>query len=113
MTVKINVVNKRHGVAGEYIGRPSPLGNPFTSKSHGQGIRVNSVQESINMFDKWLEDKINAGDQPVLLELARLYNIADKQELNLVCWCAPGPCHGDVIKRVLLNAKTKQGNKDA
>jgi len=36
------------------------------------------------------------------IELARLRALHEKHgKLTLVCWCAPKPCHGDVIKAVL------------
>ena len=103
----ITVVNKKAGGKGEYIGRPSPLGNPFTSKAHGMGKRVDTVQESIAQFDAWLQAKIADRDQAVCDELDRLYVLAQQRPLQLVCWCAPGPCHGDVIKRVLEEAHSR------
>ena len=107
MLHKIDVANKKFGGQGEYIGRPSALGNPFTSKTHGQGQRVQSVQESIDLFEQWLEEKIQAKDKDVLAELTRLFKHAQHKPLTLVCWCAPGPCHGDVIKRVLERTARK------
>ena len=34
-TCPIVIVNKHHGMQGEYIGRGSPLGNPFVIGVHG------------------------------------------------------------------------------
>lgn len=67
-----------------YIGRGSPLGNPFTLREHGS--------EALSKFRAHLWQKIRAGDSVVMRELDRI--TADH---HLVCSCKPGPCHGDVI----------------
>lgn len=91
----IHVANKRAGAIGEYVGRPSPLGNPFRMRNESERARV------IAKYDAWLRSKIAKGDKRVCDELNRLYKIARDGELVLVCWCAPKACHADVIKRVL------------
>lgn len=114
----ITVVNKKRGGTGEYIGRPSVLENGWTSKSYGGGIRVGSVAESIACFErdlrtriarkgKGVDAKTAARDHAVCAELNRLYALAQERPVSLVCWCAPGPCHGDVIKRVLEEAHAR------
>jgi Domain of unknown function (DUF4326) len=98
---EITVVNKKSNPLGYYIGRPSPLGNPFTAKNYGGGIKVRTLQESIDRYEEWIMKKINGRDQILLNELKRLQAKAKAQPINLICWCAPGPCHGDVIKKIL------------
>lgn len=80
----------------EYIGRPSPLGNPFifNSKSMKKG-------DTLNDYELWLREKISKRDKLVCDELNRLYKIAKNGELNLSCWCSPQKCHGDIIKKIL------------
>lgn len=79
------VLNKRTGQAdGVYIGRPSKFGNPFVIGQHGNRAQV------IERYEAWLKS------QPALIAAA-------KRELrgkNLVCWCAPQACHGDVLLRI-------------
>lgn len=80
----MKVLNKRTSQDGVYIGRPSKFGNPFVIGQHGDRAQV------IKRFEEWLLN------QPRLIEAA-------KQELrgkNLVCWCAPLACHGDVLIRI-------------
>ena len=65
-----------------YIGRPSPYGNPYVVGVHGER------GECIEMFASWIQKP----------EQSRLVEIA-KRELkgkDLICWCAPKPCHGRV-----------------
>ena len=85
-----------------YIGREmpgferSPLANPHRLKDGGTRTEV---------IARFKEDLRNDWRQngPMSHELMRIGAIyAEKGELRLVCWCAPKPCHGDVIKEVIL-----------
>lgn len=74
-----------------YIGRPSKWGNPF---SHLSGtlakFRVSSREEAVKRYEEYLLSR------PDLVAAA-------KRELRgkvLGCWCAPKPCHGDVLARI-------------
>jgi ribA/ribD-fused uncharacterized protein len=97
----IQVVNKHHKMEGEYIGRGSPLGNPFPI-----GTTVNDSREAvIGRYRIYLADAINRNEPKIIDELNRLGNIAmDTGELRLQCFCYPKQCHGDIIKQVLLKA---------
>lgn len=67
-----------------YIGRGTPLGNPFTVKEHGVG--------AIAMYRRWLWERIKAGHQGVLHTMGLI-----GPDHHLVCSCKPRPCHGDVV----------------
>ena len=69
-----------------YIGRPSMWGNPFVIGRDGTRADV------IAKYEIWLLR------QPRLM--AQLDRLAGR---DLICWCAPLPCHGDVLLR-LANA---------
>ncbi len=73
---------KRHAY-DVYIGRPGTWGNPFRIGRDG------GRDEVIARYEAWL------GHQPTLL--ARLGELRGKR---LGCWCAPRPCHGDVLARL-------------
>jgi len=34
--IQIQILNKKRGGVGEYVGRPSPLGNPFPLRDEGE-----------------------------------------------------------------------------
>lgn len=86
----IRVENKRkYSGPGEYVGRPSTLGNPYSERIHGR-------DGCIKMYKTWFKGQISSG--PGRRELDRLTEIARKRDLVLICWCAPLACHGDVIK---------------
>lgn len=95
----IIIVNKHHGKSGEYIGRGSPLGNPFVIGKDG------SREQVIAKYRVWLNEQIMRKNPVVLDELNRLGNKAiDEKGLALQCFCYPKPCHGDVIKEKLVKA---------
>lgn len=100
----IKVVNKKYHTPTEYdyyIARPSPVGNPFTHKKskYKDVIVVETRDDAIDMYKEWLEFKIKDGDQDVINELDKLMKFyIDKGKINLVCWCKPKRCHGDIIK---------------
>ena len=72
-----------------YIGRPTMWGNPFVIGKDG------SRDEVIAKYEAWLRAN------PKLM--ARLHELVGK---DLVCWCAPSRCHGDVLVRLANNPKT-------
>jgi hypothetical protein len=69
-----------------YIGRGTPLGNPYTVAKHGQA--------ALDLYRRWLWQKICDRDPVVLAELRRI-----EPGSLLVCSCKPRPCHGDVVVR--------------
>lgn len=79
-----------------YIGRAnpgarlaaSPLANPFRPRDFG-GERGATLPH----YRRWLWGQIQDGNRAVLQVLA-----AVREESVLVCYCAPGPCHGDVVR---------------
>lgn len=97
--MEIRVVNKRAlddplpGVRRVYVGRPSPLGNPFVIGPNG------SRDDVVSKYRAWLEGHRNDAD--VKAELLKLYGMAQRGPLELICWCAPQSCHADVIKEAL------------
>lgn len=98
----IIIVNKHHGKSGEYIGRGSPLGNPFVIGKDGTREQV------IARYGIWLTEQIDKKNPVVLDELNRLGNKAiDDKGLALQCFCYPKPCHGEVIKEKLVQAMYK------
>jgi len=84
------VVNRHHyrrtGLprGARYIGRGTPLGNPYTVAEHGSS--------ALELYRKWLWKKIRQRDVAVMEEMRRI-----KPGDLLVCSCKPRPCHGDVV----------------
>jgi hypothetical protein len=67
--------------AAVYIGRPGPWGNPFRVDVHGLDRCIALYEASLGREDRNRIRKHLAGK-------------------DLVCWCTPDPCHGDVILKI-------------
>lgn len=81
------ILNKYHSGVPEgsvYIGRGSPYGNPF--KIGEDGTRV----EVIEKFRRYVFNNKE------LLNLIR----TELPGKDLVCYCAPKKCHGDIILEI-------------
>lgn len=104
--MNILIVNKHHNKSGEYIGRGSPLGNPYSHMENTKAqFKTRTREEAIAKYAVWLRQQIDAGNQTVLAELNRLGNKAiDEGTLTLQCFCYPKACHGSVIKDVITKA---------
>lgn len=63
-----------------YVGRPTKWGNPFRIEVYGTRARV------IELYREWL------WNHPQLLA-----DLGELRGKDLVCWCAPKPCHADIL----------------
>lgn len=78
------VLNKRKSSKGVYIGRPSKWGNPFVIGTDG------TREDVVRKFEEYLRSN------PALMEAAK----RELRDKDLVCFCAPLACHGDVLSRI-------------
>ena len=78
------VVHCKRAPYDVYIGRPGPWGNPFRIGVDGSRSQV------IAKYREWLKS------HPEVVERARR-ELAGK---ILGCWCAPNPCHGEVLAEI-------------
>jgi hypothetical protein len=78
-----------------YVGRPTVLGNPYTLKEYTR-------TDAIARYRIWLRQQWQQHGEvhAALLELARAYQ--ERDELTLLCWCAPQRCHAEVIREAVL-----------
>ena len=89
------IIGKKWDKNAQYIGRGSPLGNPFIMKSEADRDNV------CDAYEEWFRAQIKAQDMVICDELFRLMDIAKKGTLILGCFCAPKRCHGQTIKACL------------
>lgn len=101
MTATIHIGNRRHPEAHQcptyYVGRPSPLGNPYAVGRDG------TREEVIAKYAAWLDDQLAIDPPaPASRQLARLLAAARRHEaILLTCWCAPERCHAEVIRDLI------------
>lgn len=80
-----------------YIGRGSVYGNPFKIGTDGDRAAV------IAKYRRYLWVELNKKGSPLLAGCQDLaYQIMDGESLTLSCFCAPKPCHGDILKKAIL-----------
>jgi len=90
----MQVLNRHHlhtpwPANARYIGRGTPLGNPYRIGPDG------SRDEVIEKYRIHLEAALREGRPDIVDALRGL-----REETDLVCSCAPRPCHGEVIRQV-------------
>jgi hypothetical protein len=103
----INVVNikthvKKAGETDIYIGRGSVLGNPFSHKTGTLAeVVCASREEAIEKYKSYFEEQIKDADGKFINELRRIYVLSRQTDVNLMCFCYPLACHGNIIKDFL------------
>ena len=75
-----------------YIGRPSKWGNPFEIGKHG------TREEVVEKYKKYAEMRFHEPDDIFREHLKALKN------KDLLCWCAPEACHGDILLDLIKRA---------
>jgi len=92
--LKPRVVHCQREPYDVYIGRPSKWGNPFRIV-----VPRRTRERAIQEYRDWLEGDQDLimlhGNPPTFEEI-----IDELRGKTLGCWCAPKPCHGDVLLEV-------------
>ena len=70
-----------------YVGRPSLYGNPFTVKEFGRG-------GALTLYKEWMETEVG-----LVVHIKKTAKDFLKGK-DLLCWCAPEPCHADILLRI-------------
>ena len=73
-----------------YVGRPGPWGNPFVVGKDGDRDQV------LALHKLWLRKRMLDETNEIHGELSFLLG------KDLVCWCAPLPCHGETLRQAAL-----------
>ena len=90
--MKTRIVNRRNTREFDvFIGRPSKWGNPYRI----QGATTREV--AIAEFEGHLQVMIHEGE-------ITMKELADLHGKTLACWCAPEPCHGDLLAQYAESA---------
>lgn len=94
-------VSKKRAYSGTlpsfYVGRPSPLGNPFPAEVYG-------LDKCLEMYQEHLIKNIDTHAIKAQFDLIRRYAAAG--DIVLLCWCrddfsnrkSAKKCHADIIK---------------
>lgn len=74
-----------------YIGRGSKWGNPYVIGKHG------TREEVIEKYKSDLEESMK---DPRFIDM-----LLELEGKDIVCFCKPAPCHGDVLVDKVLEAR--------
>lgn len=84
-----------------YIGRGSIFGNPFVMDKN------NSRDDVCDAYQRYFYKRLE-NDLEFRESVEKLADKALSESVNLMCFCAPKRCHGDIIKEYInqvLNEK--------
>lgn len=102
----IQIVNKykhKSTLNDIYIGRGSILGNPFSHKENTKALyKVDTANESLEKYKVWLIENFNS-NREIKNYLLSIKEESKLTDINLVCFCKPKACHGDIIKEFVDN----------
>ena len=95
----IQIRNKHdyHG-GGTYVGRPTPLGNPYEIGKDGNREQV------IAKYREWLIAEMEKDGPPMRMFVSLFDEYRYSGRLILICWCYPQRCHAEVIKEMIMSA---------
>ena len=108
---QLKIVNKyRHEPTSDdvYIGRGSLFGSPYSHlPSEKENVTLcDTREEAIDAYKKYFHDIIDSCGCKHKQFKGQLREMIVKLklggEINLICFCKPKACHGDVIKDYIL-----------
>jgi hypothetical protein len=111
---RIKVLNRHHGPKPDghsriYIGRGSPLGNPYSHIRDSQAkFLVSTREEAIAEYKDWLPQQVAAGNRSVLAALEHIAQRSLEGGVDLICFCVPKSCHGEVIRDLVVETILSQ-----
>lgn len=77
-----------------YVGRPSKWGNPITIRELKRLFPNDTLKELQEKAVSWYREYITT---PFGRPKELLSQIGELKGKDLVCWCAPLPCHADIL----------------
>lgn len=104
MTLRVEVINiNKYGNDNDdyiYVGRPSPFGNPYSSKEKSSAYKVDTKKEAIQNYRDYILSNLDILDHLISELKINNYN-------KIGCYCKPSSCHGDVLKDLIKERTTK------
>lgn len=98
------------------IYRGSILGNPYThikDKKTLASFVVRTREEAIERYKGYF-DRMYKGNMPFRFLIDEMYEKYKRgEDIYLECYCAPLPCHGDIIKDKLEKRLVRERIKEA
>lgn len=102
-----------------YVGRskkmPSPLGNPFThngKRSSLAKLSFKTAEEAIEAYEKYF-DVMYGSNKEFTEAFDKIYDYYKTgKDVYLGCFCAPNPCHAQIIAKKLQQKLIKEKREE-
>ena len=93
------------GATRIYVGRGSPLGNPFTHRDGTSApTKVDTREDAVASFATYLKEKLDQKDERIRTALNKIALAAKNgEQVELECYCAPYACHADVLAQTIAD----------
>lgn len=102
----IRIENKKtYKGDGFYVGRPSPLGNPFPVDAK------TSRAKAIDKYREWLLEQLKTVNPTSKAFRILVRHFQKEGIMTLICWCAPLACHAEVIRELVEATARGVGDK--
>jgi len=89
--IRIGRLWRERGIS---VARPTPLGNPFpVGASYTRAVALARSRA-------WIPGELERNAK-ARAQLARIVAAAREGDVTLLCWCAPLPCHAEMIARLV------------
>jgi hypothetical protein len=99
--ISIRVANRKNAREGRYVGKLTPLGNPYRVEAFGR-------ERAVRRYREWFSRVKSEGK--VAQALAALEREAERRKtLTLLCWCVPEPCHAEVVAEEIVSRLERKG----
>lgn len=92
-TISIGRLRRDRGIS---VARPTPLGNPYHRDVYGR-------TGAIEAYRIWLPEELERNPK-ARAQLDRIVRFAREGDVTLLCWCAPAPCHAEVVREYARSA---------
>ncbi len=84
--IRVGRLRRDRGIS---VARPTPLGNPFARAEYGREPAIQRFRDALPGI---------LIDEPLArAQFDHIVAAARAGDVTLLCWCAPLPCHADVI----------------
>ena len=95
--------NTKQGFHNFYVGRPTPLSNPFKMRENCKHTRAER-DRVCDLYEEYFQKEVKIKGSKIRNSVANLYRLAKSgKNILLLCHCHPKRCHAETIKNFIEN----------
>lgn len=95
-----------------YIGRGSPLGNPWSHKKSKYKAKIVPTRDlAIEKYREWIHERLDDSSTSQYHAVEEcVKTLIETGSLTLGCFCKPLSCHGDVLAEIIMELASDRAN---